>query len=81
MATSVSRGVGDEAAGGISNRIARRVELADSVSVKAKLGPAGEGRIIDISETGLAAQANMPIQPGSKITVDFDIPDGGHIRT
>ncbi|HLH08453.1 MAG TPA: TonB family protein [Terriglobales bacterium] len=81
MATSVSQGLSDDAAGGVSNRIARRVTLADSASVRARLGPAGDGRILDISESGLAAQANMPIQPGSKITIDFDIPDGGHVRT
>lgn len=81
MATSVTQGLSDEQAGGASYRIARRITLSDSTVVKVKLGPAGEGRVLDISETGMAAQAHMPIQPGSKITVDFDIPDGGHIRT
>ena len=81
MATSVTQGLSDEQAGGASYRIARRVTLADSMLVRAKLGPAGEGRILDISETGMASQAHIPIQPGSKITVDFDIPDGGHVRT
>ena len=81
MATSVTQGLSDDQTGGASYRIARRVTLADSMVVRAKLGPAGEGRILDISETGLASQAHIPIQPGSKITIDFDIPDGGHIRT
>ncbi len=81
MATSVTQGLSDEQAGGASYRIARRVTLADSMLVRAKLGPAGEGRVLDISETGMASQAHIPIQPGSKITVDFDIPDGGHVRT
>lgn len=81
MATSVTQGLSDDQTGGASYRIARRVTLADSMVVRAKLGPAGEGRILDISETGMASQAHIPIQPGSKITVDFDVPDGGHIRT
>ena len=81
MATSVTQGLSDEQAGGASYRIARRVTLADSMVVRARLGPAGEGRILDISETGMASQAHIPIQPGSKIPVDFDIPEGGHIRT
>lgn len=81
MATSVTQGLSDDQTGGASYRIARRVTLADSMVVRAKLGPAGEGRILDISETGMASQSHIPIQPGGKITVDFDIPDGGHIRT
>jgi periplasmic protein TonB len=81
MATSVTQGLSDDQTGGASYRIARRVTLADSMVVRAKLGPAGEGRILDISETGMASQSQIPIQPGGKITVDFDIPDGGHIRT
>ncbi len=81
MATSVTQGLSDDQTGGASYRIARRVTLADSIVVRAKLGPAGEGRILDISETGMASQSQIPIQPGGKITVDFDIPEGGHIRT
>jgi protein TonB len=81
MATSVTQGLSDDQTGGASYRIARRVTLADSMVVRARLGPAGEGRILDISETGMASQSHIPIQPGGKITVDFDIPDGGHIRT
>jgi PilZ domain-containing protein/GAF domain-containing protein len=81
MATSVTQGLSDDQTGGASYRIARRVTLADSMVVRARLGPAGEGRILDISETGMASQSQIPIQPGGKITVDFDIPDGGHIRT
>ena len=67
MATSVTQGLSDDQTGGASYRIARRVTLADSMVVRARLGPAGEGRILDISETGMASQSQIPIQPGGKI--------------
>ncbi|HXZ81519.1 MAG TPA: TonB family protein [Terriglobales bacterium] len=59
----------------------RREKIVDQHLIKAKMGGAGEALVIDLSETGMGVQLMIPIQPGSKLTVDFELPgNAGHVR-
>ncbi|HLH08152.1 MAG TPA: TonB family protein [Terriglobales bacterium] len=55
--------------------------LANARQVKARLGAAGEAVVLDVSENGIGVQLQMPLQPGSSVPVDLDLPEsGGHVR-
>ena len=62
-------------------RSAQRKGMGNIRQVKARLGPAGEAVVLDISESGIGLELAMPLQPGSTLAVDFDLPEsGGHVR-
>lgn len=62
-------------------RSAQRKGMGNIRQVKARLGPAGEAVVVDISESGIGLELAMPLQPGSTLAVDFDLPEsGGHVR-
>jgi TonB family protein len=62
-------------------RSAQRKGMGNIRHVKARLGPAGEAVVVDLSESGIGLELTMPLQPGSTLAVDFDLPEsGGHVR-
>ena len=62
-------------------RSAQRKGMGNIRQVKARLGPAGEAVVVDLSESGIGLELAMPLQPGSTLAVDFDLPEsGGHVR-
>ncbi len=62
-------------------RSAQRKGIGNMRQVKARLGPAGEALVVDLSESGVGLELAMPLQPGSTLAVDFDLPEsGGHVR-
>jgi TonB family protein len=64
-----------------TKRSAQRKGMGNIRQVKARLGPAGEAVVVDLSESGIGLELAMPLQPGSTLAVDFDLPEsGGHVR-
>jgi TonB family protein len=62
-------------------RSAQRKGMGNLRQIKARLGPAGEAVVVDVSENGIGLELAMPLQPGSTLAVDFDLPEsGGHVR-
>jgi TonB family protein len=62
-------------------RSTQRKGMGNLRPVKARLGAAGEAVIIDLSESGIGLELAIPLQPGSTLAVDFDLPEsGGHVR-
>ena len=62
-------------------RGAQRKGMGNLRPVKARLGAAGEAVVVDLSEGGIGLELAMPLQPGSTLAVDFDLPEsGGHVR-
>lgn len=62
-------------------RSAQRKGMGNLRQIKACLGAAGEAVVVDVSESGIGLELAMPLQPGSTLAVDFDLPEsGGHVR-
>ncbi len=62
-------------------RSAQRKGMGNLRQIKARLGAAGEAVVVDLSESGIGVELAMPLQPGSTLAVDFDLPEsGGHVR-
>ena len=62
-------------------RSAQRKGMGNTRQIRARLGPAGEAVVVDLSESGIGLELAMPLQPGSTLAVDFDLPEsGGHVR-
>ncbi len=62
-------------------RSAQRKGMGNLRQVKARVGAAGEAVVVDLSESGIGLELAIPLQPGSTLPVDFDLPEsGGHVR-
>ncbi len=62
-------------------RSAQRKGMGNQRQVKARVGAAGEAVVVDLSESGIGLELAMPLQLGSTLPVDFDLPEsGGHVR-